>query len=345
MPAPLPIPYAKGPENPKFVVLKQDHTNTTQPLTHPFFIQSMSKLKQLESFIAAANHGSLSAAARAEGIAPAMIGRRISALEAQLGVKLLLRSTRRLSLTSEGRLLYEEGQRILAELTEVESRITHSSGTPSGHLRVSAPAGFGRRHIAPLIPAFLKKYPEVTIKLDLSDRLVDLIEEQYDCAVRVGDLDDSQIIGTRLAENRRVVVASANYLKQYGTPATPEDLAHHNCLTFGSQANQARGWLFRSDARGVYPVRVKGSLACTDGSVLHDWALAGCGLAWRSLWEVHDDLKAGRLFSVLDDFAAPPNGVYAMLPERKHLPLRVRVFVEFLRKTYRSNKHWPAPSA
>lgn len=300
----------------------------------------MSKFKQLESFVAATDLGSLSAAARAEGVAPAMIGRRISALETQLGIKLMIRTTRRLSLTPEGRLLYEEARRLLAELAEVESRITHHSGTPSGHLRVSAPAGFGRQHVAPILPQFLAKYPEVSIKLDLSDRLVDLIEEQYDCAIRIGDLDDSQIIGTRLADNRRVVVASQAYLNKNGTPKTPEDLTDHNCLTFGTQANQARGWLFRSRNRGVFAIRVNGNMACTDGAVLRKWALDGYGLAWRSLWEVHDDLNQGRLVSVLDNYAAPPNGIYAMLPQRKHLPLRVRAFVDFLRSAYRDRPDW-----
>ncbi|HWK69909.1 LysR family transcriptional regulator [Pollutimonas sp. M17] len=299
----------------------------------------MDKFKQLESFVAVATLGSLSAAARAEGIAPAMMGRRISSLEARLGIKLLARSTRRLSLTSEGAELFEEAQRILRELNDAESRISQGSIRPSGHLRVSAPAGFGRRHVAPLIPEFVAAYPEVTVTLDLSDRLVDLIEERYDCAIRLGELDDSQIVGLRLADNKRVIVAAPSYLQEYGRPNTPDDLAQHNCLSFGNQGNQARGWLLRQDGE-LRAVRVKGNMACSDGSVLHQWTLAGIGLAWRSLWEVQEDLAEGRLISVLDDYAAPANGIFAMLPERKHLPLRVRLFIDMVKARYASPAYW-----
>lgn len=299
----------------------------------------MNKFKQLESFIAAATMGSLSAAARVEGVAPAMMGRRISALESRLGIKLLVRSTRRLSLTAEGEALLEEAQRILRDLTEVEARISQGSAQPSGHLRISAPAGFGRRHVAPLLPGFLAAYPHVSVTLDLSDRLVDLIEERYDCAIRIGDLDDSQIIGMRLADNRRVIVASPAYLAQFGRPNSPEDLATHNCLSFGTQGNQAKGWLLKQDEQ-LRAIRVKGNLSCSDGSVLHDWTVAGCGLAWRSLWEVREDLEAGRLVTVLDEYAAPPNGIFAMLTERKHLPLRVRAFLDLLKTTYAQAEYW-----
>lgn len=301
----------------------------------------MGKFKQLESFVSVATLGSLSAAARAEGVAPAMMARRMNALEARLGIKLMVRSTRRLSLTAEGMLLFNEAQRILRELNDAENRVTQGSEQPSGHLRISAPAGFGRRHVAPLLPEFIKNHPKVTVTLDLSDRLVDLIEERYDCAIRIGDLDDSSIIGIRLADNRRVVVASPSYLALHGVPRTPDDLARHNCLAFGDQGNnQARGWLFRHSDGVIRPVRVKGDMSCSDGSVLHAWTLEGYGLAWRSLWEVREDLAHGRLATVLDDHAAPPNGIFAMLPERKHLPLRVRAIVDLLRATYAQETYW-----
>jgi len=299
----------------------------------------MDKLKQLETFVAAATLGSLSAAARAEGVAPAMIGRRIDALEARLGVRLLVRSTRRLSLTSEGQILLEDAQRILRDLDDSESRVAHGSARASGHLRVTAPAGFGRRHVAPLLPAFTAAHPEVSVTLDLSDRVVDLIEERYDCAIRIGELTDSRLVGMRLADNRRVVVAAPSYLARRGTPATPADLARHDCLAFGALGSQTRGWLFRQDGR-TYAQRVGGTLECSDGSVLHEWALAGCGLSWRSMWEVQEDLQAGRLVTVLDKYSAPPNGIYAIVPERKHTPLRVHAFVEMLRASYAQAHYW-----
>src|SRR5690606_26633177 len=134
------------------------------------------------------------------------------------------------------------------------------------------PAGFGRRHVAPLLPDFLARHPDVTVSLDLSDRLVDLIEERYDCAIRIGDLDDSQFIGLRLADNKRVIVAAPSYLARHGHPTVPEELANHNCLVFGNHTNQARGWLLK-DGATIRAMRVKGDMACSDGSVLHQWAL------------------------------------------------------------------------
>ena len=302
----------------------------------------MDKFKQLETFVAVAALGSLTAAARVEGIAPAMIGRRMNDLEARLGVKLMNRTTRRLSLTEEGSALLEEAQRILRDLTETEARVSQGRVRPEGLLRISAPAGFGRRHVAPAIPEFARQYPEVMVTLDLSDRLVDLVEERYDCAIRIGDLDDSQYIGTRLADNQRVIVAAPNYLKQHGRPMTPDDLSRHNCLSFGQQGNQAKGWLLKQSGK-VRPFRVKGSLSCSDGSVLHQWTLAGLGLSWRSLWEVREDIEQGKLITVLDSFAAPANGIYAIRPERKHVPLRVRLFVEHLKQRYQSADYWLHP--
>lgn len=299
----------------------------------------MDKFKELESFVAVATMGSLSAAARAEGIAPTMMGRRMNALEARLGIKLLTRSTRRLSLTSEGSALLEQAQRILLDLAETEARIAQGSASPSGPLRISAPAGFGRRHVAPLLPEFLASYPDVIVSLDLSDRLVDLIEERYDCAIRIGDLDDSRFIGLRLADNQRVIVAAPDYLARRGRPGTPEELLEHNCLVFGNHTNQAKGWLLKQGGI-VRAIRVKGNMACGDGSVLHQWTLAGHGLSWRSLWEVREDLAGGRLVSVLDEYAAPANGIFAMLPERKHLPLRVRLFIDMLKSRYGDPDYW-----
>lgn len=299
----------------------------------------MDKFKQLESFVAVAALGSLSAAARAQDIAPTMMSRRLDALEARLGVKLFVRSTRRLSLTSEGALFLEEAQRILRDLTEAEAQVAQGGTRPSGPLRISAPAGFGRRHIAPLLPDFLQRYPDISITLDLSDRLVDLIDERYDCAVRIGDLDNSQYVGIRLADNRRVIVASPDYLNRFGRPNTPDDLINHNCLSFGTQGNQSRGWLLKQEGH-VKAYRVKGTMSSSDGSVLHAWALAGCGLAWRSLWEVRQDIDEGRLVTVLDEFAAPPNGIFALMPERRHIPPRLQVFTDMLKATYTQTSYW-----
>ena len=295
----------------------------------------MSRLKQIETFVSVANRGSLTAAATAEGVAPGVVSRRLDALEARLGVKLLLRTTRRVTLTFEGSAYLEDCQRILRELGDAEASVSLGGVKARGHLRLSAPAGFGRRHVAPLIMQFLDANPEVTVNLDLSDRLVDLVNEGVDCAIRVGELTDSSLVSIKLAENRRVVVASPDYLERHGTPQTLADLASHNCLSLGQQ----RGWLFR-DGEEIASIKVSGQLECNDGAVLHEWALAGRGLAWRSLWEVGADLQSGALVSVLDGFAAPPTGIHAVFPQRKYLPLRVRLLIDHLKHTYGNEAYW-----
>ncbi|MBZ0124942.1 MAG: LysR family transcriptional regulator [Rhodocyclaceae bacterium] len=299
----------------------------------------MSRLKQIETFVSVASRGSLTAAAAAEGVAPGVVSRRLDALEARLGVKLLLRTTRRVTLTFEGSAYLEDCQRILRELGDAEASVSLGGVKARGHLRVSAPAGFGRRHVAPLIMQFLDANPEVTVNLDLSDRLVDLVNEGVDCAIRVGELTDSSLVSIKLAENRRVVVASPAYLERHGTPRALADLASHNCLSLGQQ----RGWLFR-DGEEIVSIKVSGQLECNDGAVLHEWALAGRGLAWRSMWEVGEDLQRGALLPVLDAFAAPPTGIYAVFPQRKYLPLRVRLLIDHLKHSYGNPDYWETPS-
>ena len=302
----------------------------------------MDKLKQLESFVSVATRGSLTAAATAEGVAPAIMGRRIDALEARLGVKLLLRTTRRITLTHEGSAFLEHCQRILADVANAEASVSAGGVKASGHLRITAPAGFGRRHVAPLVPLFHDLHPEVTISLNLSDRVVDIAGEAYDCAVRVGDMPDSSLVSVRLADNRRLCVATPTYLARHGTPQTPADLARFDCLTLSSDASQTRGWAFRKAPGGgdVTYLKPVGPLDCSDGQVLHDWCLAGWGIAWRSTWEVEAEIAAGRLTAVLEDFAAPPNGIYAVFPQRKHLALRVRLWIDFLKHHYGAPGFW-----
>ena len=299
----------------------------------------MDRLKQLESFVQVALKGSLTATARSEGVAPAVIGRRIDALEERLGVKLLTRTTRRISLTHEGSAFLEDCQRVLADLASAEAGVSAGGARASGHLRITAPAGFGRRHVAALVPEFTAQHPDVSISLDLTDRMVDLVNEGFDCAVRLGELPDSSLVSLKLGENRRVCVGSPAYLGRRGIPSDLAALSSHNCLALGASANQQRGWMFQQDGR-VVTIKVSGTMECSDGAVLHDWCLAGYGLAWRSWWEVGDDIAAGRLASVLDDFAAPPIGIHAVFPQRRHLPLRVRLFLDLLKHTYSAPGYW-----
>lgn len=297
----------------------------------------MDHFKQLATFVSVAQRGSLSAAARHEGIAPAMVSRRLDALESRLGVKLLQRSTRRVSLTPEGTAFVEDCQRILSELEAAESAVSARGAEATGHLRVTAPAGFGRKYIAPLTADFAGEHPRLQVSLDLSDRVVDLLAEGFDCAIRFGEQADSSLVRIKLGESLRVVVAAPSYLRRHGQPDHPAELARHVCLTLGDGAGAGpppqRGWTFTIDGEPS-TVRVGGALACNDGAVLHEWALAGLGLAWRSLWEVGDDILAGRLISVLDRYAAAPTNVYCVFPARKHLPLRVRLFIDKVKAAF-----------
>lgn len=321
----------------------------------------MDKLKQMESFVSVATRGSLTAAAQAEGVAPAIMGRRLDALEERLGVKLLVRTTRRISLTHEGSAFLEDCQRLLTDVANAEASVSAGGVKASGHLRITAPGGFGRRHVAPLVPKFRELHADVTISLNLSDRVVDIAGEGYDCAVRVGDMPDSSLVSVRMADNRRLCVATPEYLQRHGTPAHPQELSRFDCLVLSSDASQTRGWAFRvprnaqgrqpesalagaasakDDGHEVIHLRPNGPMDCSDGQVLHDWCLSGHGIAWRSTWEVEQEIAAGRLVAVLDEFAAPPNGIYAVFPQRKHLPLRVRLWVDFLKHHYGQPDFW-----
>ena len=304
----------------------------------------MNRLKQIESLVAVVAKGSLTAAAAAEGVAPAVLGRRIDALEERLGVKLLLRTTRRITLTHEGSAFLEDCQRVLADIGNAEASVSAGGVKASGYLRITAPAGFGRRHVAPLMPGFLARHPDVSLSLNLSDRVVDIAGEGVDIAVRVGDMPDSGLVSVRLADNRRLCVAAPAYLKRAGVPQHPGELGRHECLTLSSDASQSRGWAFSLDGQ-VSHLRPSGRLDCSDGQVLHTWCLQGQGLAWRSTWEVEADIASGALVSVLDAFAAPPNGIYAVVPQRKHLPLRVRLWIDYLKHHYGDPAYWRSAPA
>jgi len=302
----------------------------------------MDQFKQISTFVDVAAKGSLSAAARAEGIAPAMIGRRLDALEERLGVKLLQRTTRKIVLTNEGTAFLEDCQRILTDLEDAESSVSERSAKASGNLLISAPAGFGRQHVAPLVPSFLAEHRDVTLTLNLNDRIADVIGEGIDVAIRIAVLTDSNLISIKLADNDRVIVAAPAYLRRHGTPQTPDELSRHNCLAISSEGSQ-RGWTLKQHGK-VSVYKVGGNMVCNDGEVLHNWALNGKGLAWRSMWEVGAAIESGELVTVLDKFIAPAPAIYAVFAQRRHLPLRIRAFVDFLRHAYAQPSYWRHPA-
>lgn len=299
----------------------------------------MDKFKELTTFVDVAQRGSLSAAAREEGITPAMVGRRIDQLEERLGVKLFKRSTRKVTLTPEGVTFFEDCHRVLDELRSAEDALTIGARNAAGRLIVTAPTAFGRKHIAPHLASFLAEHPNLAIQLHLSERIVDLKNERFDLAVRIADLKSADLVAVKLARNHRVVCASPSYLKRAGRPATLSDLARHNCLVTSTEDGTVDSWSFHEGGKPV-SVKVNGNLQCNDGEVLTRWALAGEGLALRSAWEVSEEIKRGRLLSVLDEFAVPGNNIYAVFPERRLLPAKVRFFIDHLKRVFGDPPYW-----
>jgi len=299
----------------------------------------MDRFKELTTFVEVAQRGSLSAAAREEGITPAMVGRRIDQLEGRLGVKLFKRSTRKVTLTPEGATFYEDCHRLLDDLRSAEDSLMVGARSASGRLIVTAPTAFGRKHIAPHLPAFISEHPNLSITLHLSERMVDLKNERFDLAIRIADLKSADLIAAKLARNHRVVCGSPTYFKRAGKPRVLADLARHNCLVTSTDEGSADTWSFQEKGKPV-SMKVGGNLQCNDGEVLTRWAIAGEGLAWRSAWEVSEEVKRGRLVTVLDEFAVPGNNVYAVYAERRLLPAKVKFFIEFLRKTFGDPPYW-----
>lgn len=310
----------------------------------------MDRFKALQTFIEVAKSASLSVVARVEGVTPAMVGRRIGQLETQLGVKLFKRSTRKITLTPEGSIFFEDVGNILNELRAAEESLSVGAKNAIGRLIVSAPTSFGRKHIAPHLPAFVDAHPNLSVTLNLSERLVDLKNERVDLAVRIADMKNADLIASKLARNHRVVVASPEYLKRHGKPQSLSDLCKHNCLMTATESGVADSWTFR--AAGVVKdiakpapvqtvaVKIIGKMHCNDGEVLTRWAIAGHGLAWRSAWEVAEEIDRGRLIEVLPTFAAPGNDIFAVYPDRKFLPAKVRLFIDFLKKTFGDPPYW-----
>ena len=260
-------------------------------------------------------------------------------------MRLFHRTTRKVSLTDAGQLLYERSGPVLELVQMTASELQERATRPSGRLTVTAPHALAHAGLSTLLGHYLTRYPEVSMNLRLSNRQLDLVEDGVDLALRVGPIPDENVIVRRLAQLDRVVVATPAYWHAHGTPQHPRDLAGHDCLTLSSDASQTRGWAFRVPlAQGsgseVVHMRPGGPLDCSDGQVLYDWCLAGFGIAWRSMWEVEHEIASGQLVAVLEDFAAPPNGVYVVFPHAKHLPLRVRLWIEHLKHHYSQPGFW-----
>jgi DNA-binding transcriptional LysR family regulator len=285
--------------------------------------------------------GSLSAAARDLGVSTAVVSRRLAALEARLGVRLVNRTTRRLALTDEGASYHEACARILSEIEDADAAAAAKRVEPQGLLKVALPASFGHKHIAPLVPPFAARYPKIQLAFSLSDRTVNVIEEGYDLAIRIGELEDSSLAARKLAPNRRVVCASPEYLRRHPAPRTPEDLQQHNCLTTNDlQMN----WEYKAPDGRRGAVRVSGRFACDNWEVLREWALAGLGVALKSTWDVRRQLGDGALVPLLPgyDFGTDV-AIYAVYPHRRYLPAKTRVFIDYLAESFGPEPYWDLP--
>lgn len=285
-------------------------------------------LALLRLFVRVVEEGSLSAAARELDMALPAASKRLRQLESALGVRLLQRTTRRQSLTEEGALLHARAVQILADLDQVESQLSKRSGTVTGRLRVTAPVALGRRCIAPLLADFRRLHPELRVHLELTDTLLDLVESGIDLAVRYGGLDDSSYFSRPIAPNHRVLCAAPEYLQRHGAPIHPADLTAHHCLLIGPQAQAT--WRFEADEPIV--VRIDAVLAANDGEAVHRWALDGHGIALKSIWDVEEDLQAGRLVQVLADYPIPAAPLHAIYPHNRHLAPRVSAFLRYLKE-------------
>jgi DNA-binding transcriptional LysR family regulator len=287
--------------------------------------------------------GCLSAAARDLGVSTAVVSRRLAALEGRLGVRLVNRTTRRLALTDEGASYHEACARILSEVEDADAAAAARRVEPQGILRVALPASFGHKHIAPLIPPFAQRYPKIQLALSLSDRTVNMIEEGYDLAIRIGELEDSSLAARKLAPNRRVVCASPAYLKTHAAPRTPEDLTQHNCLT---TTDLQMNWEYKAPDGRRGAVRVTGKYACDNWEVLREWALAGLGVALKSTWDVRLQLEDGSLVALLPgyDFGTDV-AIYAVYPHRRYLPAKTRVFIDYLAESFGPEPYWDQPQA
>lgn len=299
----------------------------------------MDRYTEVRSYVLVATHGSFAAAALVESVTPVIMGRRLSALEDRLGVKLIHRSTRGLTLTEAGESYLENAKVLLQSFEELDASISENEGSVRGHLVVSAPAGFGRQHVAPHAPEFQARFPDLQLSFNLTDNVVDLVREGYDMSIRIGEVLDPNYVAIKLYANKRVVCGSPRYFAEHGFPQTLEDLARHNCLSFNLQGGQHRGWTFQRDGKPV-AIKVAGNLYCNDGELLYDWAKRGLGLSWRSTWEIQNEVDRGTLVTVLDEFALPSYDIQGVYPQQHYLPAKVRFFIAFLKEVYNRPGYW-----
>lgn len=295
------------------------------------------QLNELGFFVSLGTCGNLTVTARELGISTAAVSKRLSQMEGRLGVPLVNRTTRRMSLTPDGELLLAHARRILGDVADLDQLLSASKGQPTGQLRVNATLGFGRLHIAPAISQYVLRYPKVDVQLQLSVNPPALTDDQFDVCIRFGEPGDARVIAKKLASNRRLLCAAPKYLAARGEPVIPADLVRHNCICI-RQGDEAYGtWrLYRErdpDANGE-TVKVRGNLTTNDGEIAINWALDGHGILMRAEWDTERYLESGRLVQVLPQYRTPDADIYAVYPQHLHQSARVRTLVDFLAQTF-----------
>src|SRR5579859_8100943 len=297
----------------------------------------MDRLRAYEVFVTVVSRGSFARAAEMLNTSPANVTRYVNELEAYLGARLLNRTSRRLSLTESGEAVYERSRTLLAEVAETEALASKDVLSPRGRLRINAPVSFGIRHLAPLWPAFMARYPEVTLEVALIDRVVDIVEEGYDLALRISAAGSTAHVARKLAVSRNVLCASPDYVRRRGAPEKPGDLAGHDCLTYAYNADE---WRLLDEKGNLHQVKVSGPLHANNGDTVRAASLAGLGIAWQPTFLIGEDIKAGRLVPLMQDYRLPDIDISAIYPSRRHLGAKVRVMIDFLAESFKGTPPW-----
>lgn len=295
----------------------------------------MTSIADLEIFARVVTAGSMSAAGRELDLSPAVVSKRISHLETRLGTRLFHRTTRQLQLTETGRGFYERVVQILATVQEAEAFVSSGHERAGGSLKITAPTGFSRMHIAPYLGKFLKQYPDLSIEIIATDNILDIVREGIDVAIRLSELDDSSMVAKRLAPCRRLFCATPEYLKEHGTPRTLADLSKHKIIVENNTTWRLQG------PEGITSLRLSGEIKTNSSEIVHQALLASCGIALRATWQVRDELLSQKLVHILPQYReAPGVAVYAIYPDKQYIPARLRVFVDFLAGIYGPAPYW-----